>query len=110
TTCDRELCLRGGSGIAPTLAGEQSGWVQIGMSSAVTPESYQRPPLSLIAVVDVSCSMGWDYSQADEKYPTPGTLSRDLLARIAGQLGGGDQLAIVTFGGQVKVVLDPTRG
>ena len=61
-TCERLLCLRGAVGVAPTLDGETSGWMQVGLSSTIDPDAYQRPPLTLIATVDVSGSMGWHYT------------------------------------------------
>jgi Ca-activated chloride channel homolog len=104
-TCQSLLCLRTASGAAPTLAGEPSAWLQVGMSSLIDPDEFVRPSLSVVAVVDVSGSMGWDYSRDEVDYPTPGCLARMLLTRIAGRLGEGDRIAIVTYGTDVSTAL-----
>jgi Ca-activated chloride channel family protein len=104
--CTRLLCLRAASGRAADRTGEPSAWVQVGMSSTVAPETYERPSLSIIAVVDVSGSMGWQYG-GDH---TPGALSKGLLTEIAAQLGEADRFSIVTYGSTSRVLLDPIAG
>ena len=47
------------------------------MSSTIDPETFQRPDLSVVAVVDVSGSMGWDYGARGN----PAALVRSLLGR-----------------------------
>ena len=59
------------------------------------------PPQTMIATVDVSGSMGWDYSSEDTEYPQPGAITRRLLRAVASRLHAGDQLAIVTYGSSV---------
>lgn len=108
--CPRLLCLRGALGIAPALDEKRSGWVQVGMSSKIDPAAFQRADLGLVAVVDVSGSMGWDYSRGQNSYPTPGELSRMLLRSLAAELRAGDRFAIVTYGSDVHVALAPTAG
>lgn len=104
--CTRLLCLRAASGLAADRTGEPSAWVQVGMSSTVDPETFERPSLSVVAVVDVSGSMGWEYG-GDH---TPGALSKDLLTQIAAQLGEEDRFSIVTYGSTSRVLLDPVAG
>src|SRR4051812_3016659 len=41
--CERTLCLRSAAGFAPELDGTGRGFVQIGLSSAVDPATWQRP-------------------------------------------------------------------
>ncbi|HSA21172.1 MAG TPA: VWA domain-containing protein, partial [Myxococcota bacterium] len=103
--CQNLLCLRTASGAAPTLAGEPAAWLQVGMSSLIDPDTFVRPSLAVVAVVDVSGSMGWDYSSEEAEYPTPGCLARMLLTRIAGRLGAGDRIAIVAYGTDVSTRL-----
>lgn len=104
-TCASVLCVRAAGAIAPNLDGDARAWAQIGLSSTVDPESYERPAVTLIATVDVSGSMGFDYGGADD---TPGELSRALLHRIAAELGEADRIAIVTYGSDVSTALPVT--
>ena len=108
--CDRVLCLRSAIGIAPSIDGESSGWLQVGLSSTIDPDTFERPSLSLIATVDVSGSMGWEYTTPNTEYPTPGEVSRNLLSAIAAELGPQDQIAIVTYGTESQTVLPLTNG
>lgn len=104
--CETLLCLRAAGGVAPDVHGESSGWVQVGMSSTIDPEAFERPSLSVVAVVDVSGSMGWGYGGDF----TPGALSKALLTEVAGRLGPEDRLSIVTYGSSSRVLLEPVAG
>jgi Ca-activated chloride channel family protein len=108
--CQTLLCLRSAVAVAPTLAGEPSGWLQIGMSSTIDPATFERPSLTLVATVDVSGSMGWEYSNEETEYPTPGALSRRLLHALSARLGPKDRIAIVTYGDRVATPLELTAG
>ena len=108
--CSTLLCLRGATGVAPTLDGESSGWMQIGMSSTINPEIFERPSITLIATVDVSGSMGWNYSDDEHAYPTPGSIARELLTVVAAELGARDRIAIVTYGSDVSTLMGITTG
>ncbi|MGB5694292.1 MAG: VWA domain-containing protein [Polyangiales bacterium] len=101
--CTTLLCLRAAIGLAPDEAGEPSAWVQVGMSSTVDPDTFERPSLSVIAVVDVSGSMGWGYGDRGN----PASLSKALLEQIAQRLGETDRFAIVTYGSSSQILLDP---
>ena len=104
--CDTLLCLRAAGGIAPDASGEPSAWVQVGMSSTIDPDAFERSSLSIVAVVDVSGSMGWGYGG---DY-SPSTLSKALLMEVSQRLGEADRFAIVTYGSQSKVLLSPVSG
>jgi Ca-activated chloride channel family protein len=108
--CQTLLCLRSAVAVAPTLDGEPSGWLQIGMSSTIDPDTFERPSLTLVATVDVSGSMGWDYSNDENEYPTPGALSRQMLHALNEYLGPQDRIAIVTYGSTVATPLELTAG
>ncbi|MBU0640025.1 MAG: VWA domain-containing protein [Planctomycetes bacterium] len=108
--CERVLCLRGAGGVAPTLAGDAAGWVQVGMSSTIDPETFERPNLTIIATVDVSGSMGWSYGSGESEYPTPGAVSRKLLHALADELGPADRMAIVIYASEAETVLPVTSG
>ncbi|MFW5920546.1 MAG: vWA domain-containing protein [Polyangiales bacterium] len=104
--CETLLCLRGALGVAPDASGEPAGWMQVGMSSTIEPETYERPSVTIVATVDVSGSMHWGY----EEDPTPGEVSRAMLHRIADELDAQDRIAIVTYGSDVNKRLGPTPG
>lgn len=108
--CSRTLCLRTAIGVAPTLDGAPSGWLQVGLSSAIDPDNYERPSVTLIATVDVSGSMGWGYVTPEGVDPTPGEVARNLLSALAAELGAQDQIGIVTYGTTVATALDLTSG
>ncbi len=103
--CADVLCIGAAGAIAPNLDEQTRAWVQIGLSSTVNPETYERPPATIIATVDVSGSMGWSYGDT-----SPGELSRALLERMAAELGEGDRIAIVTYGSSVATPLPLTSG
>ncbi len=108
--CDTTLCLRGGLGLAPDLDGRDMAWFQVGLSSSLNIEEFTRPPLTVVACVDVSGSMGWSYLGDEGSDPSPAALTRRLLGALAAELGEGDQLAIVAFGSDVETVLTLTPG
>lgn len=108
--CGETLCLRGAVGIAPTLRGDASGWLQIGMSSSVNPATYTRPNLTAIFTVDVSGSMGWERKTETGTYPSAGAVANRLLQELALRLGPQDRVAIVTYGSTSKVALSPVAG
>jgi len=109
-TPDRLLVLRTAVGWAPTLAGADAAWLQVGMSSTIDPETYQRSDVSLIATVDVSGSMFWNYGGDQEEPMTPIAFAKDLLKRMATELTAADQFALVTYGTDVSTVMNFTSG
>jgi Ca-activated chloride channel family protein len=103
--CTETLCLRGALGIAPGADGVTRGWAQVGLSSTIDPATYVRPDTTFIYTVDVSGSMGWNSGPT-----TPGELSRLLLRGLAPRLTPRDEVAIVTYGSEVRTALPLTRG
>ncbi len=106
--CSSLLCLRAAAGEAPDADGLAAGFVQVGMSSTIDPDTFERPSVTMIAVVDVSGSMGWTYEEISEEYASPGQISRYLLQEIADELGPQDRIAIVTYGSRIQTALDFT--
>jgi Ca-activated chloride channel family protein len=104
--CVETLCVRGAVGVAPNRDGASAAWAQVGLSSTIDPDTYARPPLAVVATVDVSGSMGWGYGEDG----TPGTIARKLLHEIAGQLDAGDRFSLVTYGSSSHTALDWTTG
>ena len=101
--CSTLLCLRAAIGRAPDRTDEPSGWVQVGMSSTIDPDAFERPSLSIVAVVDVSGSMGWGYGDNGR----PAALAKELLTEVSQQLGERDRFSIVTYGSSSQVHLAP---
>jgi Ca-activated chloride channel family protein len=104
--CSKTLCLRGAMGVAPTLDGDSSGWMQVGMSSNVNPEAFIRPALTLVLVVDVSSSMGWDYAD----YGKPSEVAKALMTALVPNFTARDRVAMVTFDSNARTVMDFTPG
>jgi Ca-activated chloride channel family protein len=96
--CERTLCVDGVGAIAPDLDGNASGWLQVGLSSSIDPGTFERPPLTIIATVDVSGSMGWGTGP-----DAPGEVSRSFLHALVDELGEGDAFGMVTYGSSVAV-------
>lgn len=108
--CSRILCLRSAAGIAPTLEGNASGWLQVGMSSTINPDEFERPSLSLIFVVDVSGSMNWQYQTPYNEYQTPLKVAKLQMQKLVPQLNAQDKVAIVIYGSDSKTVLNFIAG
>lgn len=104
--CSTLLCLRGSMGVAPSATLDPAAWVQVGLSSTIDPEQFERPPIAIVATVDVSGSMGWSYAGSN----SPGEISRTLLQAIAAELGPQDQVALVTYGSHVSTALPWVAG
>jgi Ca-activated chloride channel homolog len=105
-TCERTLCVRAAAGFASEIDGTPRGFAQLGLSSAVNPDTWQRPATTFVFTVDVSGSMGW----GDQSAATPGELARGLMHTLTEQLRADDQLAIVAYGEVVTTVIPLTTG
>jgi Ca-activated chloride channel homolog len=90
--CETTLCLRTGMGVAPDEDDVRSTWLQVGFSSTIDPENYQRPTLTVIGVVDTSGSMTG----------TPLDVSKAMLNALIDQLGSNDRFGLVTYGTSVR--------
>ncbi|MFO8070452.1 MAG: VWA domain-containing protein, partial [Polyangia bacterium] len=99
--CTSLLCLRAAAGVAPTLDGEDSAWLQVGLSSSVDPTTFQREPQTLVMAIDASGSMGSRYEDVGDGHTSPMEVSRALLHAIVAELGPSDQVALVTYGSKV---------
>ena len=108
--CQTLLCLRSAVAVAPDSEGQPAAWLQVGMSSTIDPDAFERPSLTLILTVDVSGSMGWEYPAGDDQRVSPGTLSRSLLHALTAELGPADRVAMVTYGSSVATPLSFTPG
>ncbi len=96
--CETRLCVYGEAMPAEVLEMRESTHIaQIGFASGLDPNSWQRRPLNLIAVVDKSGSMNGQ----------PLQLVRESLLAVLDQLGEEDQLSIVLYGDRSHVHLPP---
>lgn len=107
TPCALTLCLRAAAAVAPTLNGTRAGWLQVGMSSTIDPDTFQRPSQTLVATVDISGSMGFGYGEGQV---TPGAIAVKLLHELVDRLDAGDHLAIVVYGSTSRVHLPFVAG
>ena len=78
-------------------------YVQVGMNSNVTPESFKRPPLNLSFVIDISGSM----AATDNTERTRLEWAKDAVIKSLSHLNEHDTVSIVLFD-SVSVVLLPT--
>lgn len=106
--CEQELCVRAAAGLAPEIGGEARGWAQVGLSSTIDPDTWERPSTTFVFTVDVSGSMSWGDGSADN--PTPAWLARKLMHEIADELRPDDKVAVVAYGSDVDVRLELTAG
>ena len=104
--CSALLCLNAALGVIDDAGGQPAAWTQIGMSSTVDPETYQRPTLALVFVIDVSGSMGYDYPGNS----TAGSIARQLASDIVANLEESDRVGIITFDSQAYTRLQLTHG
>lgn len=72
---------------------------QLGFSSGLRADTWERAPLNLVAVVDKSGSMSGE----------PLALVRASLLSALGHMRDGDQLSIVLYGDLAHVHMEPTR-
>ena len=98
--CDERLCISGasGSGRVPTLD-QHAVFMQVGYDSNLTSETFEREPLNLVVVIDISGSMS---AYMDDM--------KGALNKLVDQLDAQDRVAIVTYGNRPKVLLASTSG
>ncbi len=99
------LSLRAALGVAPDRTGRMAAWAQIGLGSTLDPTTFVRTSQTLVLCIDVSGSMGWDYSDHGDEYGTPGNVVRQYLAELLDRLDGNDRVAIVTFATRAELKL-----
>ncbi len=79
-------------------------FVQVGMNSNVTPESFKRPPLNLSFVIDISGSMaGTDFTER-----TRLEWAKDAVVQSILNLNENDTVSLVVFDSISEVLLQPT--
>ncbi len=99
--CKQLLCVAGeATDVGLIVQPEVRYLAQLGFTSGLSPKTWHRPPVTLIAVVDKSGSMSGQ----------PLELVKESLHQIASQLGADDRLGIVLYGDRSHVHLAPTSG
>jgi Ca-activated chloride channel homolog len=92
--CNSLICLRPATGVAKSLeTGELSRWVHIGMTTAIDPATFQRPPVDLVIAIDKSSSMTIDLAQTTE-----------AVSRLIGHMRPDDRVAVLAFDQSVHVI------
>jgi Ca-activated chloride channel homolog len=86
--CDEPLCIQGALGWQ-----EDHGWLQLGLSSNIDMETFERTDLSLMLLIDVSGSMGWSYGNDG----LPAAITRSLANRFITEMTVTDEVGIATF-------------
>lgn len=97
--CKQILCLEAVATKADLLAQPEVRHIaQLGFSSNLDPETFRRPPLNLVAVVDKSGSMSG----------SPLETVKESLRQIVGQMTPKDRISVVLYGDRSHVHLAPT--
>ncbi len=79
-------------------------YVQVGMASNVTPETFKRPPVNLAFVIDISGSMAaTDFTERSRL-----DWAKDAIGQVLLNLNEQDTLSIVIFDSISEVLLAPT--
>lgn len=103
--CDKLLCVRAGLGVVPALdTGEMNYFVQIGFSSGLRADTFQRTPLNLAVVLDKSGSMSDFGGEGGSKMEA----TKVALIKMVDKLTPNDRLSIVLFNSAAEVILDNT--
>ena len=80
-------------------------YVQVGMESNVTEDSFKRLPANICFVVDISGSM----AATDNTERTRLEWAKDAISQVLSHLNEQDILSIVLFDNQSVTLLEPTR-
>jgi Ca-activated chloride channel homolog len=96
--CEELMCISGAAGIGLVdVEGSDSLFLQVGYDSNLDPAAFQRAPQTIVAVVDISGSMGDSVNEI-----------RKALIELVDSLNAEDSLAVVTYGDRPKTLLPVT--
>jgi Ca-activated chloride channel family protein len=100
-TCGDRLCLHAMLSVAPDLVhGGTQTLLQLGVNTPLDPETFPRPPLDLVVVVDKSGSMAGAGKI---------TYARDGVKLLVDELGPEDRLTLIAFDDEVELLYGPAR-
>jgi Ca-activated chloride channel family protein len=103
--CQQLLCVRSAVAAAPVFnRDDMSYFVQVGFSSGLTAETFERPPLNLAVVIDKSGSMR---DSGTENEPKIGAV-KSALQLMVDRLGEDDRLAIIAFNNDAWLMMEST--
>jgi Ca-activated chloride channel family protein len=85
---------------------EGAGWVQVGFSSNVDPETYDRPSQALVLLVDVSGSMSWRHAE----YGAPIDTACALMSAVVAEMEAADAVGIAAFESSAALIQDFVPG
>lgn len=91
--CEALLCPRTATTVHHPYEGDDALLVQLGFGTEVTPDTFERPPLDLVFLIDVSCSMTG----------SPLEHAKEALVAALDHLGPADHAALVEYGSQPVV-------
>jgi Ca-activated chloride channel family protein len=101
--CQQLLCVRSAVAAAPVFpSDDMSYFVQVGFSSGLTAETFERPPLNLAVVIDKSGSMR---DSGTENEPKIGAVI-SALQLMVDRLGEDDRLAIIAFNNDAWLMME----
>lgn len=99
--CDAKLCLSLGYGYAPTADNNSNAiFLHLGMNSNIKADEFHRSPLQLALVIDKSGSMDGSNMEA----------VKIALKRLVERLGADDEVLLVEFNDDARLVLPAIRG
>ena len=101
-SCRRLICIQPSVAIFPET---KKMYVQLGMNSIVSKETFLRKPLNLSVVIDVSGSM----EDRDGTEKSRLEWAKEAAIKAIGELNRNDYLSIVTFDTASEIVIHPTR-
>jgi len=100
--CDKLLCVNLAAATNPE---KRRLYVQLGMSSSVTQDTFHRKPLNLAAVLDISGSM----EATDDTEKSRLEWAKDALIQTIEELNEGDVFSLVIFDTNSQILLRPER-
>ncbi|MBT3981765.1 MAG: VWA domain-containing protein [Bacteriovoracaceae bacterium] len=101
SACDKLICVTPAVLVDPV---KNKLFVQIGMDSNVTADTFKRKKLNLSVVLDISGSMG----ATDNTKKSRIEWAKEALRETVSKLNGSDYLSIVLFNSNHKVLLGTT--
>ncbi len=114
TDCRERFCPSVGTAVAEDpLSGDTERYVAVGLHSGI--ESFERPPVDVVVVVDTSGSMDSSIAAYAADGERPGETTRKMAAArqatlaMVDELRPGDRVSVVAYDDSARVVQSVTR-